>query len=178
MAPAGLNWRPALVPSGMLLVSVSRAQDGRLVKRFADKLQRNGEIAGEAAGDGDCGESSKVEWSVILWAEMFVQRIQRVNFFKSGGRPKLARQGEQVYLAENLSAFALDPTADPLRLNVVGRAGQQAQVYSRPPCSGSIPDYSFSVSDVRRIVLVVVDHGVGNRSQLQDRQRNLLDARS
>src|SRR5574341_1480101 len=125
-----LNRWPPFVPAGALLVGIGGAEHCRFIERLSRQLQRHGKIARKAARDRDRRQPREIERLVILDAEMLVEGIERAGVLDQRRRSLLARQSEQIHLAEELGELSPEPRADALRLDIVGRVGEQAQVHS------------------------------------------------
>src|SRR4029077_17424149 len=74
------NRWPLVMPLGILLIRVTRAQNRQLVEGLAYELQCDGQFAvREAAGHRQRRQAGQIKWPVILRHDMLEQRINRTH---------------------------------------------------------------------------------------------------
>src|SRR5437016_854318 len=108
---------------------------------------------------------------------MLSQSVERVHFLKLRRRARLARQSEGIHFLKNFGAFSFELTANPLRLQVIRRTGQNANVDPCPARRGAGLDRSFGLLSVTGVMFVVVDNRIGLSGVFQSRERNTLNSR-
>jgi len=97
---------------------------------------------------------------------MFEQGINRTYLLNQRRRTRLVGQRETVDFAKHFSQLGTAPAADPLRLDIVSGAGEQAEINSRPPLRGTILEHPRRIALMRGPEFVIVDHRIGDRREL------------